>query len=87
MANNIGNQVLGVLAHPNVLASAIAGGSIGTLSGALLNGQRAEEMGLPLSQQVTATLGGGLRTGLKGAAIGYGGSAALTVAKSLLGKK
>lgn len=84
---NLGKQAVGVLTDHKVVASAIAGGGIGLVGGSLMAGQRAEEAGYSLSQQATATLGGGLRSAVGGAAIGYGGSAALIAAKKVLGKK
>lgn len=85
--NNIGKQAAGLLTSPKAVASAIAGGGIGLVGGAMIAGQRAEEAGAPLSQQTTATLGGGFRTAVTGAAIGYGGTVALSAAKKVLGKK
>lgn len=85
--NNLGKQVTSMLTNPGVVASAIAGGGIGVVGGAIMAGQQAEEMGAPLSQQASATFRGGIGSGLTGAAIGYGGSIALTAAKAVLGKK
>ena len=84
---NFGQQITGVLTGPGAIASAIAGGSIGLAGGAMLAGQRAEESGLPLSQQATSTLGGGLKGTITGAAVGYGGSVALSAAAAILRKK
>lgn len=85
--NNLGKQVTGMLKDPGVVASAIAGGGIGLVGGAMMAGQRSEEMGGTLSQQAGATFRGGISSGLTGAAIGYGGSIVLTAAKAVLGKK
>jgi hypothetical protein len=84
---NLGRQAVGILTSPKVVATAIAGGGVGLVGGAMVAGQQAEEAGAPLSRQATATLGGGFRTAVTGAAIGYGGSVALTAAKKVLGKK
>lgn len=86
-ANQIGKQISGIVGSPGVVAATIAGGGIGLVGGAMIAGQQAEEAGSPLSQQATASFRGGVSAGMTGTAIGFGGSVALSAAKSILGKK
>lgn len=85
--NNLGKQVTGILSNPGAVASAIAGGGIGLAGGAIMAGQQSEEMGASLSQQALSTVGGGVKTGVVGTAVGYGSGVALTAAKTILRKK
>lgn len=71
---------------PAMVAAMIAGGGIGTTAGFMTAGERLEEQGAPVSQQLTGGLGNGLKDGIIGTGIGAGVSGTALALKSILRK-
>lgn len=71
---------------PAMVAAMIAGGGIGTAAGFMTAGERLEEQGAPVLQQLTGGLGNGLKDGVIGTGIGAGVSGTALALKSILRK-
>ena len=69
-----------------LIAAGIAGGSIGTGIGFLTKGEELEEQGATYWQQFTGAIGGGIKTGIGGTAIGVGSAGTIMALKKILGK-
>lgn len=72
--------------HPAIIAATIAGGGIGTVTGFMTQGEKLEEQGATGMQQLTGSVGSGLKDGVIGAGIGVGASSTVYALKKVLGK-
>ena len=71
---------------PAIIASAIAGGGIGTAAGFMTKGEELENRGASEFKQLTGSLSGGFSGGIVGAGIGVGVSGTAVALKKILGK-
>ena len=71
---------------PAMIAAMIAGGGIGTAAGFMTAGERLEEQGAPISNQLTGGIGYGIKDGIIGAGIGAGVSGTAIALKQIFRK-
>lgn len=71
---------------PSMIAAGIAGASTGGALGFMNKGEELENQGATFGQQLSGSLGGGLKSGIVGGGIGLGISGTAVALKTILKK-
>lgn len=72
--------------NPAIVAASIAGAGIGTATGFMVKGEKLENQGASINQQLGGSLVGGLEGALIGTGIGAGVSGTAVALRSILRK-